>query len=574
MADSQKLEQDAKSYGERLDQLQSELLKQAEDLFGQTKITKQNYKDFVEQLKRRKDALKEDQKSSELQRKMVNEVLKAEREYADSLHKKVEEAKKPSTWQKLLGTTQSENSFEQMYRVRQRFGGIEQILAGNISSGLSQFAGSFKIISNVMGGPLFLAIQTVTSGLLRLDKAIAETRNEVMNATGGALSPFRGNYVGSVTFRNQLQSGLLPYGQQGQWKELASTALQSTGMGSIINPNTGKINENLLAERTLTQGSTLKYMTSMGISADTVNKLFKISRNIEKMDEIGSQSLQYRLAKMFSTSRSMTTQEGAEQSISLYEQTKSLGVNFEWAARTVRKFDDALQNGEVALNDFAAISRGVKGADTGRAAGLAAMLKDYAIRSGIELPQEFMQASDIGAGFYLTTREGIANKSIQRALVGMAKEQGTDINFGSTQLDQAAALQYYLGKGPYGANISSDMIQKVVKTGDWTDIVGGRVGAPRPEQTKQALEIDKEAAKLHQEELSIAGQIKEAVGQIARDLQTGIVVDVSQKSWTDLMLTTNLAFGPGFQMQSAKNIMQKGSDINTYFSPLTEPSSK
>lgn len=561
--------------------VRDQLSKMGDEYYKTTLLTVEEQKNVIQKYKTLRETLNKEIERRNVLNKALDEETKVEKQKVEKtkqevteIQKKIEEAKKPSTWKKLLGTAQSENSFEQMYRVRQRFGGIEQILAGNIGSGLSQFAGSFKAISTIMGGPLFLAIQTVTSGLLRLDKAIAETRNEVMSATGGALSPFRGNYVGSLTFRNQLQSGLLTYGQQDQWKELASTALQSTGMGSIINPNTGKIDENLLAERTLNQGSTLKYMTSMGISADTVNKLFKISRNIEKMDEIGSQSLQYRLAKMFSTSRSMTTQEGAEQSISLYEQTKSLGVNFEWAARTVRKFDDALQKGEVTLNDFAAISRGVKGADTGRAAGLAAMLKDYAMRSGIELPREFMQASDVGAGFYLTTREGIANKSIQRALVGMAKEQGAGINFGSTQLDQAAALQYYLGKGPYGANISSDMIQKIVKTGDWTDIVGGRGGAARPEQTEQALEVDKEAAKLHDEELSIAGQIKEAVGQIVRDLQTGIVVDVSQKSWTDLMLTTNLAFGPGFQMYGVRNVAQKGSDINTYSSPLTAPSSK
>lgn len=551
-----------------LDTLTTELTKRAEKLFGETKITTENLKEYTEQLRRQKRGIQEDIKSKELQNKIVQEVIKEEQNRLKILKKQNEEAKRPSFWQKILGTGNQDNSFEQMYRVRQRFGGIEQILTGNVASGISQFAGSFKMISNVMGGPLFLAIQTVTSGLLRLDKAIAETRNQVTSATGGVLSPFRGDYVGSLSFRNQLQTNLRQYGMQGEWKDLAMASLQSTGMGSILNKQTGRVDDNLLAERVLTQGSTLKYMTSMGISADTINKIFKINRNLERMDEIGAQSSQYRLAKLFSTSRVMTTQEGAEQAVSLYEQTKSLGVNFEWAARTVRRFDEALQKGEISLNDFAAISRGIRGADQGKAAGLAAMLKDYAMRTGLELPEEFMQANDVEAGLLLQTSKYLSDPRMKRALSGWTKEKAFDMGFSDTAVGRATALRTFAG-GIFGAQVTPDMWLKSGQTGDLSPLLGQRASLPKTaQQTAEALEVDKEAKKLHEEELSIAGSIKEGIGQILRDFQTGVVVDLSEKSMTGLALEMNkiMLTGPA---PIFYNSIQKGSEIN--LSPLTQP---
>lgn len=560
---------------EHYSSVKNNLSKLGEDYYKTTMLTIEEQKNVIAAYKNlHKTVLKEEEnrkvhnKALEEGTKVERQIFEKEKQRLSELEKLKAEAQKPTFLQKMLGIANQDNSFEQMYRVRQRFGGIEQILTGNVASGISQFAGSFKMISNVMGGPLFLAIQTVTSGLLRLDKAIAETRNQVTSATGGALSPFRGDYVGSLSFRNQLQTNLRQYGMQGEWKDLAMASLQSTGMGSILNKQTGKVDDNLLAERVLTQGSTLKYMTSMGISADTINKIFRINRNLEKMDEIAAQSSQYRLAKLFSTSRTMTTQEGAEQAVSLYEQTKSLGVNFEWAARTVRRFDEALQKGEISLNDFAAISRGIRGADQGKAAGLAAMLKDYAMRTGLELPEEFMQANDVEAGLLLQTSKYLSDPRMKRALSGWTKEKAFDMGFSDTAVGRATALRTFAG-GIFGAQVTPDMWLKSGQTGDLSPLLGQRASLPKTaQQTEESLEVDKEAKKLHEEELSIAGSIKEGIGQILRDFQTGVVVDLSEKSMTGLASEMNklILAGPAPILY---NSIQKGSEINS--SPLTQP---
>lgn len=441
------------------------------------------------------------------------------------------------------------------YKARQMAGGIESVMEGRFASGTRQILSTFPKIANFMGGPYFLAIQAVTSGLLKLDEAIARAKQQVLSTTGGIYSPFRGDTIGALIYKEQITSDLRKYGLQDKSSEISNSVFASTGMGAMIygkgHPKEGQINPDLLRERVDTQGAGIKYLGSLGISDQLVSNILKTNRNIEGMNEIRSRASLYRLAERFKSSRFMTEEEGAQQSVTLYEQLKSLGVNFEWASRTVRKFDEALQKGEVTLNDFAAISRGVKGSDTGRAAGIASMLKDYATRNNIILPKEFMEASDIGSGFYLTTKEGISNKQIQRALVGMAKEQGSNINFGSSILDQAAAMQYYLGKGPYGANISSDMMLKVLETNDWSNIVGGRVGDSNQNINVQSQKLLDEAKDYYKENRSYFKALSDNIGEVYSELKTGVNVIIDKGQWYELVgLFTNAA---PFVIQDIKN---------------------
>lgn len=441
------------------------------------------------------------------------------------------------------------------YKARQMAGGIESVMEGRFASGTRQILSTFPKIANFMGGPYFLAIQAVTSGLLKLDDAIARAKQQVLSTTGGIYSPFRGDTIGALIYKEQITSDLRKYGLQDKSSEISNSVFASTGMGAMIygkgHPKEGQINQDLLRERVDTQGAAIRYLGSLGISDQLVSNILKTNRNIEGMSEIRSRASLYRLAERFKSSRFMTEEEGAQQSVTLYEQLKSLGVNFEWASRTVRKFDEALQKGEVTLNDFAAISRGVKGSDTGRAAGIASMLKDYATRNNIILPKEFMEASDIGSGFYLTTKEGISNKQIQRALVGMAKEQGSNINFGSSILDQAAAMQYYLGKGPYGANISSDMMLKVLETNDWSNIVGGRVGDSNQNINVQSQKLLDEAKDYYKENRSYFKALSDNIGEVYSELKTGVNVTIDKGQWYELVgLFTNAV---PFVIQDIKN---------------------
>ena len=572
--DINKLQEEIKQREQNLGDIEKEyttnresLLRLGKEYFKTTILSLDQTKQNVAILKKLNTTLKKLNESDKALDKATDEVLKSQRKRIEAERKEIEslkqqaEERKKSSWAYRLGFREPDkDDLATQYRARQMAGGIESIMEGRFASGTRQILSTVPKIANFMGGPYFLAIQAVTSGLLKLDEALAKTHQQVLAGTGGVFSPFRNDRYASVIFQKQITEDLKKYGLQGKSAEVLAAAFSSTGIGGISNER-GEILPDELRKRVKSQGAAIRELGSLGISEDTINQLFKISRNLEGKSETQALASQLRLANLFKSSRYMTEQEGAQQSLSLYEQTKNLGVNFEWASRAVAKFDRALQLGEVSLNDFAAVTRGIKGADTGRAAGVAAMLKEYAMRNNIELPKEFMQASDVGAGFYLTTREGIGNKKIQQALVGMAKEQGSNINFGSSILDQAAAMQLYLGKGPYGANISSDMMLKTLKSGDWSDITGGRYGVKEDEASKQAQELMKDAENFYKDNRSYMTAIKEAIGTAANTIVAGYMSTQRDDSTWSRIITNALISNP-VTMQIGIGILgKKGSDV-------------
>lgn len=442
------------------------------------------------------------------------------------------------------------------YRARQMAGGIESIMEGRFSSGARQILSTFPKVANFMGGPYFLAIQAVTSGLLKLDDAIYKAKQQVISSTGGVFSPFRQDTLGASLYKIRIGERLKDYGLQDKAAEIMGSAYASTGLGATLyteGPLKGQINTNLLEQRAINQGAALKYMTSLGISEGSINNLLKISRNIEGQSESAALATQYRLADRFKKSRYMTEDEGIQQSLSLYEQTKNLGVNFEWASKAVARFDRALQLGEVSLSDFAAVTRGIKGSDIGKSTGIAAMIKDIAIRNGIELPEEFMQSSDLGAGLYLQTREGISNKNIQKALKLAGLQIQSGMTTGSGVYDQARGLQMVL-QGIFGSNISADMALKVQKTGNWEDILGGRSFEKPEAVSEQADTLINEAKKLHEEERSVAQAVTEGVGTLINAYKAGILVNINEKQFGTFLSMIN----PGTSMFSAGRIIKSG----------------
>lgn len=531
-----------------------QLSKMGEEHYKTTMLTIEEQENVIKEYKKLRETLKKEEERRQVLNKALDEETKIEKQIIDKakqevseIQKKIEEAKKPNFWQKIGFKEPDKDDLATQYRARQMAGGVEAIMEGRFGSGARQILSTFPKIANFMGGPYFLALQAVTSGLLKLDSAIAKARQEVLASTGGVFSPFRGDALSASLYRIQIGEELKDYGFQDKAPEIMGAAYNSTGLGAVTyssGPLKGQINPQLIQQRAINQGAALRYMGSLGISDDSINNLLRISRNIEGQSEAGALATQYRLAERFRSSRYMTENEGIQQSLALYEQTKSLGVNFEWASRTVRKFDDALQKGEATLNDFAAISRGVKSSDLGRSSGLAAMLKDFAARTGMELPEEFLNASDQGAGFYLTTRKGISDPRIQKALVAMAKGQSGDINFGSTSLDAAAALQYWLSQGPYKANVSSDQIQKVINTGDWSSLIGGRSGVKPEVALEQSEKLQIEAKDFYKEQRSVAKAISEGIGTLMSNLKAGILVKVDNGSWGDLVNILNPMMQP------------------------------
>lgn len=444
-----------------------------------------------------------------------------------------------------IGFTENkdQDQFKQLYRARQIAGGLETIAGGHIGYGIRQIATAFPAVANFMTGPYYLAIKGVTTALKLLDAEIAKTKKEISAITGGVFSPYQNNYIGSEMYESRIKNGLANYGLRDKALDIAKTVIGSTPIGDIYTKN-GELNQQVLQSRTINQGAAMNYLGSLGISSDSIEKMFRISRTIEGMGEVGALATQYRLAQRFRTSRFMTEGEGAQQSLSLYEQTKSLGVNFEWASRTVRRFDEALQKGEITLNDFAAVARGIKGADTGRATGIAAMIKETAIRNGITLPKEFMESSDLGAGLYLQTRAGISNKNIQQALKLTGLQIQGGMQSGGTSYDKARGLQMVLN-GIFGSNISADAALKIQQSGDWSLLLGGRSGVKPEDAAKQAENLRDESEKFYKNTRSYIEAGTEGIKTFVDEIKQGILIKVDQGAWFDLFSTAASLAVPG-----------------------------
>lgn len=552
--DLSKLENELSQKEESLKEKIDYITKRFEDIYKDTNLTQKGY---LKELKHLEGLYKLEKSQKEIVTKLIKQSTNVEQNYINELKKKIDEAKKPGFWQKIGFKDPGKDDIATQYRARQMAGGIESIVEGRFASGTRQILSTFPKIANFMGGPYFLAIQAVTSGLLKLDDAIARAKQQILSTTGGIYSPFRGDTIGALIYKEQITSDLRKYGLQDKSSEISNSVFASTGMGAMIygkgHPKEGQINSDLLRERVDTQGAGIRYLGSLGISDQLVSNILKTNRNIEGMNEIRSRASLYRLAERFKSSRFMTEEEGAQQSVTLYEQLKSLGVNFEWASRTVRKFDEALQKGEVALNDFAAVSRGIKGSDAGKAAGIASMLKDYAIRNNIILPKEFMEASDRGAGLYLQTRSGISNKNIQRGLTGLFKEMSSGINYGSTTFDQAAVIQDLL-RGIPNANITADMAKNIAQTGNWSDIMGGRSGDSTQNITAQSQKLLDEAKDYYKENRSYFKAFSDNIGEAFSILKTGINVTIQDGQWYQLLRLIS----PASSFVVMQDIMNKG----------------
>ena len=386
----------------------------------------------------------------------------------DALVKQVSSVKSQNTWDRITNFLAKDgggnrDSFEQMYRVRQRFGGIEQMFSGNLLSGLSQFAGSFKNISRIMGGPYFLALQTVITALLKFDNALAKASTTASSITGGLQSQYIGKGLSSMAYNTNLKNDLFKIGMQGQRDELISALQKNYGYASYEGNQREFIN-------TMAYGQ--KGLSAYGIEPGSTNQLISNLRLIEGKNQQGVYAQLQRLADRFNKMSAMSPEQALQQATSLYDQTKHLGTNFEWASKAIQRFEVGLKNGTISLNDFAAVNRALRGGGISKNAGIAAMVVDYASRSGINLPTSFMSSNILGQGFGISTRAMLQNSQFAKAYQGTIQEQLNQIG-GSTKLEKAGALQYLLGQ--YGINISPEMAEKAIKSNGQIDLLGTNI---------------------------------------------------------------------------------------------------
>lgn len=509
-------------------------LKEGADLAKVEKLLNQLLQERIKQEQLRKkivdEVTKNDKKLAEIKAQEANVAKARVEQERKILEQETRERNKFSnkikSWSWWAGQDSSNVGLQAIRSAEKISGGIDSIFSGNFLSGAKEIGSAFPKIAKLMGGPLSIAIQATISGLNKLDEGFASFRKNIVATTGGVYSPFLGGNITSAIIADKTMKIALRerYGYDDKISELSATAIQSSGLGRLLDSN-NKLNINKLSTRLYSQAASYNYLGSLGIQQGSIDKLFSIYRNLEGRSENSTLAKQYRLSELFKRSNYMSIDEGVSQSISLYEQTKSLGTNFDWAAQTVKKFDKALQLGEISLNDFASVTKSIRGADAGRATGIAAMIKDVAIRNGIELPKEFMESSDLGAGLYLQTRNGLGNKNIQKAIKLLGLQIQGGMNLGSTRYDQARGLQMIL-QGIFGSNISPEMALNIQQGGNWTNILGGRSNIETNEKT-DAEKLKEKAHEYYSNGLSFMKEVKIGFKTITDWITTGAAMTLS-----------------------------------------------
>lgn len=443
------------------------------------KLLKENAKEFRESFNKELKKLKFEELGKKLQNELLTDAKKAFQPKLGFLEK--------------LGFKEpGKDDLATQYRARQMAGGVESIMEGRFASGARQILSTFPKVANFMGGPYYLALQTVVSGLLKLDSALAKATKTAASMTGG--------------INSQMLGGL---GQRfNNMSFVASTRmkLHDIGMGSeydkIVNAMTSGYGYEAYRGRQARTIESLAYaqkgLGSLGISADVANTLMSNLALLEGKGQVGQYAQLQRFIERAvgdktgkNGTRYLSPEEYMRQSISLYDQTKMLGINFEWANRAIKQFEGELKKGTMSLSDFAAVNRSLQGGGLSQNAGLGALITNYASRSGIKLPQSFLQSNALGQGFALSLPSVLSNRNILQAYQGQLQEIINQIG-GSNKYERAGALQAILQSR--GINISATAAERAIKSDGTVDLAGaGIMGTSAFKKQKE----EEEAAKAY-----------------------------------------------------------------------------
>lgn len=476
-----------------------QLSKIGENYYKTTMLTVEEQKNVIKEYKKLKETVKKEDERRNILNKALDEQTKIEKKKVEKakkevseIEKRIAEANKPSIWQNLitkLSGGSSDNSFEEMYRVRQRFSGISQIFSGNITSGISDVAGSFKGIANIMKGPYFLAITGVTKGLLKLDNALAKAAQSAIMMSGGLDSQFmtENRWIASA-FNKDIKSDLYNIGMQGEYENIKNAMTKGYGMATYQGQQRDFINSMAYAQ---------KGLGAYGISADASNTLLSNLRLLEGKNTTGIYAQLERLSKTVASMKYFSPDQAMQQMASLFDQTKMLGTNFEWTNRAIRQFERGLKEGTISISDFAAVNRGLRSGGISKNAGIAEMVVDFAARSGLNLPPELLASDPMGRGLALSTKSILSNNQFALAYQGWIQEQIGQMG-GATKQDKAARLQTFLSA--LNVNIGPEMAEKAIKSDGTIDLIGTKIlGTGITENEK----IEKERAEAYRNKVEL-----------------------------------------------------------------------
>lgn len=437
---------------------------------------------------------------------------------AQEVKKIVEEnnrfSNKIRSWKWWAGHDSSGGGLQAIRTAEKISGGIDSIFSGNFFGGMKEIGQAFPKIAKFMGGPLSIALQAAVKGLITFDEALSKSTKTAVSITGGMYSSNLGGRspsgvlqrIHNLGFNAELKDSLYNIGMADEYENIISSISKSYGIAAYKNKQKDFVSSIAYAQ---------KGLGSFGIDANTANNIVANLRTTEGKDNIGISAQLRRLTKRFETMKYLSPERATQQITSLSDQTKMLGTNFEWANKTVIKFERELQKGTMTLSDFASLNRSFQSGGVSRNAGVAAMLSEFASRTGINLPQSFLNSNAIGRGFALSTEAMLGSNSIAKATSGKITEMLDQMGM-NTKDERAGMLQQILSQ-MFGVNISSEAALKSLTSTGEVDLLKSRVAGTKAFQEKakeerEAKNYEDEVRKYYVGEESYVNQMKHWVG--------------------------------------------------------------
>jgi len=507
-------EKDIERVQKNLDYVQDELLKRMNAFFGEANLGK-NTDDLVKQLKEWKLNIQKENSELKKRQRLVELATKEEQERLNSLKTLNQQAKKPGVlggFLQRIGFNEnlSKDDLTAQYRARQRAGAIETIASGNLGAGLRQLGSTIPKIANFMGGSYYLAIKLVTSSLLKFDNALAKASASASSITGGLNSAYLGRGGLSMEFNAQMKNALYDLGMQKEYDNIRQALQKGYGFASYQGKQQDFIS---------TMANAQKGLGAYGIDANSVNGLVANLRSIEGKNQQGVYASLQRLTDRFSSSKMFSPEQALQQATSLYDQTKHLGTNFEWASRAIKSFEIGLKNGTISLSDFAAVNRSLRGGGISQNAGIAEVVSDYAGRHGMNLPSSFLSSNAVGRGFAVSTRAMLGNNQFARAYQGQIQEMIDQMGMSSRE-ERAGALQMILQSR--GINLSPEMAKAAIKSNGNIDLIGTNIigsgsFVKQEKEAQQAKEYENRVKKYYEGTTSWHNKVLDNLGQLVNN---------------------------------------------------------
>ena len=431
----------------------------------------------------------------------------------------------------LAGGEKTKDSFEQMYRVRQRFSGIEQIFSGNLKSGITQVAGSFTSLARIMNGPYVAALTATISALNALDKQLTKVNIEALTATGGYMSPYMSATPAQVQqFHNRAAERLTDIGLRGQYENISSSLIQNFSTARRQRDWSNLVDA---------FGYGRKSFSSLGIDDATADRLMTALQKNENLNTNQSLVAIRRMqSRTIAADGLMSDKQIIDETMKGYDANKKFNLSMDWVNRQVVKFNSALEKGTRSMDDFAAIQKSFYGGDTGQLAGLANIIAESASMTGVEVPPELIQNLNNPDALKMLMSDPEVMKKLGPGLQATAKRFASE----SGNAGNALAEQGFLGdilKNLMNVNVSRQAVIDLQKSGydfEKTGLLGtgGGISVSKRKQDQEQIDKDAELFRTNltqytEKTSTVLGIISQNVGEMKDAIIEGLKLDTERR---------------------------------------------